>query len=89
MKLETINGIRVITPEAGMWLCNEKHRVISQDNKVYLGVNADENEWRDITEEEKVNFEALWNAETPTEEEITEASNYEKIIDILTGDEEG
>jgi hypothetical protein len=89
MKLETINGIRVITPETNMWLCNEKHRVISVDNKVYLGINADENDWRDITEEEKANFEALWNTEIPPEEEATEASNYEKIIDILTGNEEG
>ncbi len=88
MKLETINNIRVITPEAGMWLYNEKHRVISEDNKVYLGVNADENDWCDITEEEKANFEALWNSETPTEEEVIETSNYEKIIDILTGNEE-
>lgn len=89
MKLETVNGIRIITPEAGMWLCNEKHRVISEDNKVYLGINADENDWYDITEEEKANFEALWNTEIPPEEEITETLNYEKIIDILTGDEEG
>ena len=63
MKLETINGIRVITPEADMWLCNEEHQVIS--DKVYLGVNADETMWKDITENEKVNFEALWNTETP------------------------
>jgi hypothetical protein len=88
MKLETINGIRVITPEAGMWLCNEKNRVISEDNKVYLGINADENDWHDIAEEEKANFEALWNAETPIDEEIAETLNYEKIIDILTGNEE-
>ena len=86
MKLETINGIRVITPEADMWLCNETARTIS--DKVYLGVNADENEWRDITEEEKTNFEALWNTEIPPEEEVTEASNYEKIIDILSGEQE-
>ena len=86
MKLETINGIRVITPEADMWLCNEAQQVIS--DKVYLGVNSDENEWRDITEEEKTNFEALWNTEIPPEEEVTEASNYEKIIDILTGEQE-
>jgi hypothetical protein len=87
MKLEIINGIRVITPEADMWLCNENARTIS--DKVYLGINADENDWHDITEEEKANFEALWNTEIPPEEEATETSNYEKIIDILTGDEEG
>ena len=84
MKLETINGKRVITPNADMWLCNEEQRVIS--DKVYLGVNADETMWKDITEEEKTRLEALWNTEAPTDDEATEASNYEKIIDILTGE---
>lgn len=71
MKLETINGIRVITPNDDMWLCNEEQRVIS--DKVYLGVNADVNEWHDITETEKARLEALWNAEAPTDNEATEA----------------
>lgn len=80
MKLETINNIRVITPKADMWLCNEEQRVIS--DKVYLGVNADETMWKDITEEEKANFEALWNAETPTEEEATEADYISALEDL-------
>ena len=83
MKLETINGIRVITPEADMWLCNEEQRVIS--DKVYLGVNADENDWHDVTEAEKANFEALWNAETPAETEATEADLKAQAYDILMG----
>jgi hypothetical protein len=61
MKLETINGIRVITPEADMWLCNDNARAIS--DKVYLGINADKNEWRDITEAEKAELETLWSEE--------------------------
>lgn len=61
MKIEIINGIRVVTPESEMWLCNETDRVIS--DKVYLGVNADETMWKDITEEEKVRLEELWNSE--------------------------
>ena len=61
MKLETINGIRVITPNAGMWLCNETDRVIS--DKVYLGINAEQTAWRDITEEEKAELETLWSEE--------------------------
>lgn len=86
MKLEIINGIRVITPETDMWLCNEEQQVIS--DKVYLGVNADETMWRDITEEEKINFEILWSEETPkVDNETAEALNYEKIIDILSGNE--
>lgn len=85
MKLETINGVRVITPETDMWLCNEIARTIS--DKVYLGISADKNEWHDITEKEKESFKALWNTETPIDEEVTETSNYEKIIDILTGEQ--
>lgn len=61
MKIEIINGIRVVTPESKMWLCNETDRVIS--DKVYLGVNADETMWKDITEEEKARLEELWNSE--------------------------
>lgn len=61
MKLETINGIRVITPEADMWLCNETDKAIS--DKVYLGINAEQTAWRDITEEEKSEFKTLWNEE--------------------------
>lgn len=53
---------------------------------VYLGKNDSIDNWHEITEEEA---ESLQNEEAPMEEEITEALNYEKIIDILTGDEEG
>ena len=80
MKLETINGIRVITPEADMWLCNEAQQVIS--DKVYLGVNADENEWRDITEEEKARFEELWSEATPETDEATESDYITALEDL-------
>ena len=80
MKLETINGIRAITPEADMWLCNEAQQVIS--DKVYLGVNADENEWRDITEEEKARFEELWSEATPETDEATEADYINALEDL-------
>lgn len=80
MKLETINGIRVITPEADMWLCNDNARAIS--DKVYLGINADENEWRDITEEEKARFEQLWSEETPETDEATEADYINALEDL-------
>ena len=80
MKLETINGIRVITPETDMWLCNEEQRVIS--DKVYLGVNADENDWKDITAEEKTRLEALWNAEALTDNEATEADFINALEDL-------
>lgn len=82
MKLETISNIRVITPNAGMWLCNEDAMTIS-DN-VYLGVNANETMWRDITEEEKASFETLWRdgiaADNPSETELKA-----RAYDILMG----
>ena len=51
---------------------------------IYLGKNDSIDNWHEITEEEA---KRLQNIETPTEEEATEASNYEKIIDILTGEQ--
>lgn len=70
MKIETINGIRVAVPESGMFLCNEEQKIIC--TKVFLGVNANENDWKEITETEKAELETLWNAdnspETPTDE---------------------
>lgn len=61
MKIETINGIRVVTPESGMFLCNEEQKVICA--KVYLGVNSDETLWKEITETEKAELEAMWSEE--------------------------
>ncbi len=78
MKLETINGIRVITPEADMWLCNENARTIS--DKVYLGINAEQTAWRDITEEEKARLEELWSE--ATDNEATEADYINALEDL-------
>ena len=62
MKIEVINGIRVGTPtEENNYLCNANARVITDE--ILLGIQADENEWVEITEEEKVQLESEWNAE--------------------------
>jgi hypothetical protein len=61
MTLENTTNYRILTPSDGMWLCNETDKIIS--DKVYLGVNADETMWKDITEEEKARLEELWNSE--------------------------
>lgn len=61
MKLEIINNIRVLTPNADMWLYSEADRVIS--DKVWLGINADESVWIEIDEAEKLRLEELWNSE--------------------------
>ena len=58
MKIEEKNNQRVLTPDADKWLYNEKDKVIS--DKVYLGINADADDWTEITEERKQELEALW-----------------------------
>lgn len=80
MKLEIINGIRVITPDENMWLCNENDKVIT--DKVHLGINADETMWRDITEEDKSSLEVLWNEETLLETEATETDYINALGDL-------
>ena len=78
MKLETINNQRIITPTDGMWLLNSKDRVIS--DKVYLGKNADESAWVEISESEKHRLEAEWESEVETAD-----SDYAEAGKILLG----
>jgi hypothetical protein len=84
MKIETINGIRVATPESGMLLCNEEQKVICA--KVYLGVNSDETLWKEITETEKAELEAMWSEEatpeTPVDEEATESDYINALKEL-------
>lgn len=46
---------RVLTPKDGMWLYNEKDEIIS--DKVCLGKEAANSDWREITKAEKVAIE--------------------------------
>ena len=62
MKIETTNTQRVLTSDVDMWLCNKNAQVISE--KVYLGINASESDWEEITETEKLQLEAQWNGES-------------------------
>jgi hypothetical protein len=84
MKIETRGILRALTPSLGMWLYNENHKVIS--DKVYLGKEADEAEWVEITSEEKARLEALWNDEIENSDEATK-EYYQKAqaYDIITG----
>lgn len=77
MKLNIINNIRVLTPNDGMWLYNEEHKVISEE--VHLGVKADETKWYDITEAEKTRLEALWDSD------ISDSDLKAQAYDILMG----
>ena len=52
---------RVIIPDEGKFLYNEKARSISE--KVFLGINANADDWQEITAEDKARIEAEWEAE--------------------------
>lgn len=86
MKIEEFNGQRVLTPDENMWLYNESQRVIS--DKVYLGIEADESDWVEITQEQKEFLESQWEFEAEgvpntntSEETLMKAQAY----DIITG----
>jgi hypothetical protein len=53
---------RILIPDEGKYLYNETAQVIS-DDKVYLGINANETEWIEITEERKQEIEKRLNEE--------------------------
>ena len=46
---------RVLIPDENKYLYNENEQVIS--DKVFLGINANEEEWVEISEEEKQEIE--------------------------------
>ena len=52
---------RVLIPDEGYWLYNEKAKVIS--NKVYLAKSANTNDWVEITTEQKYLLEMEWEAD--------------------------
>lgn len=59
---------RILIPDDGKFLYNENAQVIS--DKVYLGINADEKEWIEITEEQKQEIEKQLNEEVEELENI-------------------
>ena len=77
MKIENINDIRVLTPDSGKFLCNEKHKLIA--TIVCPGLEADENDWVEITEERKQELEALWNEEVTTDDIATD-EDYQNAL---------
>lgn len=60
MQIQTYEQ-RVLTPDSGKYLYNEKARSISE--KVYLGVNAEVADWVEIDENEKARLEKEWEKE--------------------------
>ena len=84
MNIENINNQRILTPKDSMWLYNKNAQVISQ--KVYLGINAPESDWTEITEAEKLQLEAQWNGEplpdSPDPTEATTSDLYNALAEL-------
>ena len=59
---------KVVTPSEGKWLYNERENTIS--DKVYMPDGADVSEWREITDAQKKELEAQWQAEMEAEMEV-------------------
>lgn len=62
---------RPLIPDEGNWLYNEKEKIIT--DLVYLGIEANESDWVEITSEEKARLEALWNEEEASTEDLYNA----------------
>lgn len=80
MIIETINNQRVLTPDKNMWLCNEGQKVVS--DKVYLGIEANESDWTEITDERKQELEALWYDDATSDDTAT-AEDYQNALTEL------
>ena len=52
---------RVLIPENGKFLYNAEAQAIS--DKVFLGINANADDWQEITAEDKARIEADWESE--------------------------
>ena len=78
MTLETINNIRILTPNEGKLLCNMTDKIIS--DKVYLAKNADETLWTEIEESKKNTYESMWYNEIDDSD-----SEYAEVGKILLG----
>ena len=81
MKLETINGIRIITPETDMWLCNEtdtpsRARLVADENAI-LTNGTTETEVVDVMLDEV----DLWH-EIGIADEATEADYINALEDL-------
>jgi hypothetical protein len=81
MKIEVIDNQRILVPDKGMWFYNEQAQVIS--DKVYLGIEADEEDWVEISTEEKARLEALWNEENSVDpDEASKEDLYNALAEL-------
>ena len=59
---------KMVTPNEGMWLYNEREKTIS--DKAYMPDGADVSVWKEITEAKKQELEAQWQSEMEAEMEV-------------------
>ena len=73
--------LRKLTPKAGMWLTRidaTTDRVFTKE--VFLGINDSPDNWREATEEEKLEYEAAEKARLEAEQAEYEAQNSGEIL---------
>ena len=68
MRIETFEQ-RILIAEEGNYFHNTVENIVSTDNKVYLGKDADASLWVEITEEE---YKSIVEEETVVGGEVTE-----------------
>lgn len=73
---------RTIIPTEGGWLCNTSQKIMSVDNKVFLGIEDDGSEWSEITMERKAELETLWETEDNPENMATD-EDYISVLEDL------
>ena len=66
MKIQTYEQ-RILIPEEGYCLVNHEAKVVS--DKVYLGINADAEDWAEIALEEAEVLQKVWEEEMKLENE--------------------
>lgn len=73
---------RTIIPTEGGWLCNTSQKIMSVDNKVFLGIEDDGSEWSEITMERKAELETLWETEDNPENMATDEDYISALEDL-------
>ena len=76
MRKYTENGITILEPAEGLWLTNGE----TYSEKVYLGRNANENDWSEV----------LWDGTYPEDdgdEEVTAEEITQAIAEVFNDEE--
>lgn len=70
-----------LIPTEGNWLYNEKEKLIT--DLVFLGIEAGELDWVEISTEKKTKLEALWNEENSVDpDEASKEDLYNALAEL-------